>query len=1116
MPTIEQMQNLPLSTDIATQEEFNIGISNLSTALIGTNEDSASADTINGSKKYAKEYANGVIDTIISGAPAAFDTLKEIADWISSDETSSAKLISDIIDLQKNVAAVSNDLSIDISRVTVTEDDGYEKGALLGTVTNHNLENPTYKIIAQDAFNDSMCFPINVLSDYGWELSDIAIILGNYIDENDNWLSAFEKIYGLSQTINYGSIPLSTITGYYQSAGGASVTAYWDSTYQASGRLLWCTTQNDPSTAQDGASRFNAISEKLINLDGTVIFRKPIVFWNYVEYDDPIINASFVSFLDYEAIPKKKVQRYDSVVSATYATKSELANALTDYVDLTSNQTITGAKTFNNPVNAYIVETWGEVRSKYSDDSFVKIDSNSGLTIVREGTETTIQNGLNYREFYLRDFRDGAPLSSNNYVGNTWAFPAVVPELSSKTLVFADRDFVLSALSSNSSSAISDIYVLSGEVVEGLSNTVIPKLSTIADLVSAEVERVDEISGKLSNVVTESDLAEYLPLSGGIVTGDVELSSASLTLSKHIGFESKTRMATLDFDGNAVTISSSPSSIVNINMALKNNETLFNNLSVVGTVVAGNGFSHTDDKFIANGKSNVVQGYVVAINGDISAISGGGGYNGIGTAINATISGNGNVAIGGNNFSDCSIIGNNSTLINSTIGNPALSGDNSIVIGNAALLGNSSIAFGGDYNYLIGNKSIGMIGNVSADYAIQLGPHLSAYSWNGNTEASSFNVFQYKMLDKDGLIPDSRLCSNIVRKSDITNFITQNDLSDCLKLTGGTMDGPIYSGENIGLGLRNYILPEDHTNVKLCVTYAVHGDEEYLLNNAEEGKTIFVTFESLFPYSDFDGTITPYDLSVLGGLQVGTYELSFVSDPSYDGYTDQGYVWEYRLSDENNNFGIFIGKENYPPEAEDYKYFSLDINSVLKVPNDEDLNLWFMESETFNLEHKKIPYGEVSPLVSQKYVDDKIVEQASAYASLSNVVDLTSNQEISGVKAFHDQIVVEDSNILLTSNQTDDSIFVYPEMITFSKNGNGVGEISANAISGITFDNLGDVFLLPEESQGVSQTRRLVAEDQLSAYVPLSDYRLLENRLSTLESRLSDIETIVDQINGTN
>ena len=38
----------------------------------------------------------------------------------------------------------------------------------------------------------------------------------------------------------------------------------------------------------------------------------------------------------------------------------------------------------------------------------------------------------------------------------------------------------------------------------------------------------------------------------------------------------------------------------------------------------------------------------------------------------------------------------------------------------------------------------------------------------------------------------------------------------------------------------------------------------------------------------------------------------------------------------------------------------------------------------------------------------------------------------------------------------------------------------------------------------------------LNDYVPLTAYQALENRLSSLESRLSGYEAIVDAINGTN
>ena len=50
-------------------------------------------DNVDGSvKKQVKDAINAVVD----GAPEAFDTLKEIADWIGSDESGTAELISEV------------------------------------------------------------------------------------------------------------------------------------------------------------------------------------------------------------------------------------------------------------------------------------------------------------------------------------------------------------------------------------------------------------------------------------------------------------------------------------------------------------------------------------------------------------------------------------------------------------------------------------------------------------------------------------------------------------------------------------------------------------------------------------------------------------------------------------------------------------------------------------------------------------------------------------------------------------------------------------------------------------------------------------------------------------
>lgn len=59
------------------------------------NGDAATEGTIN--NRIAAE-----INKILDGAPDAFDTLKEIADWIATDTTSSATIVSDIANLKEN------------------------------------------------------------------------------------------------------------------------------------------------------------------------------------------------------------------------------------------------------------------------------------------------------------------------------------------------------------------------------------------------------------------------------------------------------------------------------------------------------------------------------------------------------------------------------------------------------------------------------------------------------------------------------------------------------------------------------------------------------------------------------------------------------------------------------------------------------------------------------------------------------------------------------------------------------------------------------------------------------------------------------------------------------
>ena len=83
-------------------------------------------DNVDGSvKKQVKDAINAVVD----GAPEAFDTLKEIADWIGSDESGTAELISEVAANTKaiadNKAALDKDIK-DLANHVASAGDAYK------------------------------------------------------------------------------------------------------------------------------------------------------------------------------------------------------------------------------------------------------------------------------------------------------------------------------------------------------------------------------------------------------------------------------------------------------------------------------------------------------------------------------------------------------------------------------------------------------------------------------------------------------------------------------------------------------------------------------------------------------------------------------------------------------------------------------------------------------------------------------------------------------------------------------------------------------------------------------------------------------------------------------
>ena len=158
-------------------------------------------DNVDGSvKKQVKDAINAVVD----GAPETFDTLKEIADWIGSDESGTAELISevaankqaiadnkaaldkDIKDLADHVAsageaytAVDNRLN-NIEDQLTGSDNVFDKIEALTTkhdteISEHNDRISAIEVFFDNAGSDDVFYKINELDERLDKISTITI-----------------------------------------------------------------------------------------------------------------------------------------------------------------------------------------------------------------------------------------------------------------------------------------------------------------------------------------------------------------------------------------------------------------------------------------------------------------------------------------------------------------------------------------------------------------------------------------------------------------------------------------------------------------------------------------------------------------------------------------------------------------------------------------------------------------------------------------------------------------------------------------------------------------------------------------------------------------------------
>ena len=123
-------------------------------------------DNVDGSvKKQVKDAINAVVD----GAPETFDTLKEIADWIGSDESGTAELISEVAANKKaiadNKAALDKDIK-DLEKHVASAGEAY---------TNVDNRLKHIEVFFDNEGSDDVFYKINELDERLDEISTITI-----------------------------------------------------------------------------------------------------------------------------------------------------------------------------------------------------------------------------------------------------------------------------------------------------------------------------------------------------------------------------------------------------------------------------------------------------------------------------------------------------------------------------------------------------------------------------------------------------------------------------------------------------------------------------------------------------------------------------------------------------------------------------------------------------------------------------------------------------------------------------------------------------------------------------------------------------------------------------
>jgi len=156
----------------------------------------------------AKGYTDTTVTNLINGAPEAYDTLKEIADWIANDESGVSALTNRVAALETGKA--------DLSAVTTL---GSEVSQMSTTVGNHIADTDIHVTTAdktawngkQDALNAAQLSAVNSGVDADWKTA------------LDNWKTGTQgAIDGITSALSgkASTSSVETLTGTVDGLGG--------------------------------------------------------------------------------------------------------------------------------------------------------------------------------------------------------------------------------------------------------------------------------------------------------------------------------------------------------------------------------------------------------------------------------------------------------------------------------------------------------------------------------------------------------------------------------------------------------------------------------------------------------------------------------------------------------------------------------------------------------------------------------------------------------------------------------------------------------------------------------------------------------------------------------